>query len=100
MSTLHATMRRYTSFLPRREWAWDQAVHRRRRGQGPRRAILVFYKKDYIPLDRSWKARAEEHHGIILADQLPLGELVRRTRLHLDTITPRQQYNAVLYLPH
>lgn len=62
------------------------------------RAILVFNKKDYIPIDRAWKTRGEDHHGIILADQLRLSELVRRTRKHLDAITAAQQHNTVLYL--
>lgn len=63
------------------------------------RAILVFNIKDFIALDTQWRQHDREHWGIILAsNRLPIGELVRRARLHLDTIDPTLRYNAVLYL--
>lgn len=62
------------------------------------RAILVYNIAHFVALDRDWRARAAEHHGIILSQQLRIGELVRRARRHLDTYTPQQQYNTVLQL--
>lgn len=63
------------------------------------RAILVFNIVDYLNLDAAWGTRGAEHSGIILAEaELPLGELVRRNRCHLDAHTPQYQHNVVLYL--
>lgn len=62
------------------------------------RAILVHNIRDYVPLDESWRRRGEEHFGIIMVEQLPIGELVRRVRHHLDTVEPEYQRNLVLYL--
>jgi hypothetical protein len=64
-----------------------------------RRAMLVFNIADYIVLDALWRAEGRAHFGIILAvAEWPLGELVRRARLHLDTHTPEAQHNAVFWL--
>lgn len=63
------------------------------------RAIVAFHIADFVPLDQHWHARGLEHFGIILAKaDRALGELVRRTRCHLDRTTPRYQHNLVLYL--
>lgn len=75
----------------------DEEQLRLAHGAGP--AILVFNKKDYVPLDRAWKARRLDHHGIVLADQIAFGELVRRVRRHRQTVTPEQQYYTDMYLP-
>ena len=54
---------------------------------------------DYADLAHAWTSQSATHHGIILVDQtIALGELICRTRLHLDTVTPQAQYNATLYL--
>jgi hypothetical protein len=64
-----------------------------------RPAILVHNISDFVVLDQQWRARGEEHYGNILVPAgIALGDLVRRTRLHLDTVTPEQQYNTILYL--
>lgn len=63
------------------------------------RAILTHNIGDYIGLDRAWKARLREHWGIIIIEQgIPVGDLVRRTRRHLDTVSRLEQYNLVRYL--
>lgn len=64
------------------------------------RAILVHNIADYVALDDVWKRRGAEHCGIIFVEQsVPIGELVRRTKLHLDTCSPEYQFNLGLYLP-
>lgn len=63
-----------------------------------KRAILVHNFADYWDLERTWKLRGEEHYGILLIDQIPIGELIRRTQRHLDNFTPEQQYNVLFYL--
>jgi hypothetical protein len=63
------------------------------------RAILIHNIVDYFPIDAAWKARGREHAGIIAVSQnTSLGELVRRVRLHLDTVPPEQQRNLVRFL--
>lgn len=64
------------------------------------RAILVNNIADYMSRDEDWRARGREHYGIVLAEKrIPIGELVRRTKRHLDTISPSYQHNLVLHLP-
>lgn len=65
-------------------------------GQG--RAILVHNIRDYLPLDRAWRSRGEDHYGIILVEHLPIGDLVRRARHHLDSFSPQYHHNLVIYL--
>ncbi|MGI8916501.1 MAG: DUF5615 family PIN-like protein [Chloroflexota bacterium] len=63
------------------------------------RAILIHNIVDYFPLDAAWKARGREHAGIIAVPQnTSFGDLVRRVRLHLDTVSPEQQYNLIRFL--
>ena len=74
------------------EWQLDYATRQRR-------AILTHNVSDYFKLDAAWRVLGREHWGIICAARGDrLGELVRRTKLHLDTIPTDVQYNAVLYL--
>jgi hypothetical protein len=63
-----------------------------------RRAILVYNIAHYIARDADWRARSQEHYGIILTDPRPIGELLRRAKLHLDTYDPSYHYNLVLRL--
>jgi hypothetical protein len=63
------------------------------------RAILVFNVAHYLRLDGLWTLQRKSHAGIILAEhQWSLGELVRRTIRHLDTVAPEEQHNIARYL--
>jgi hypothetical protein len=73
------------------EWQLTQATT-----QG--RAILVHNVADYAQLDLAWKAVGRAHAGIIASPRLRIGELVRRTRRHLDTIPPKFQADTLLWL--
>lgn len=74
------------------EWQLQFAVR-----QG--RAILTYNIADFMALDTAWKASGRRHHGIIVAENsTPIGQLVRRTRHHLDTVSPEYQRNMLLYL--
>ncbi|MGE3273020.1 MAG: DUF5615 family PIN-like protein [Chloroflexota bacterium] len=64
-----------------------------------RRVILTFNTADFEVLDRRWKAQRRAHAGIIVAEQVvQLAELTRRVQLHLDTISPEDQFNTLLEL--
>lgn len=44
-----------------------------------RRVVLTHNVRDYVLLDRDYRARGRSHHGILLCDQVPFRELLRRT---------------------
>ena len=75
------------------EWQLEYAI---RNG----RTILTHNIADYMKLDSQWKARGREHHGIIVVHKkgASIGELVRRSQLHLDTVAAKDQHNLLLYL--
>jgi predicted nuclease of predicted toxin-antitoxin system len=63
------------------------------------RAILTFNARDFVPLDRVFKATGQRHAGIILAPQIDdLGELIRCVARHLDVTPPVVQENTLLWL--
>jgi hypothetical protein len=64
------------------------------------RAILTFNVGDFYQRDAMWRAVGRAHAGIIVSAEITdLGELLRRTRLHLDTYSPSAQHNTILWLP-
>lgn len=63
------------------------------------RAILTHIIADFVALGRRWSEQGRAHRGIILAEQtIPIGELVRRTQLHLDTVPADEPDGVVRYL--
>ncbi len=62
------------------------------------RAILTHNFGHYVQLDHAWKSRGQEHCGIILVEHVNIGELVRRTIAHLETYSPKDQHDTVLFL--
>lgn len=63
------------------------------------RAIVVHNLNHFAVLHRAWSVEGREHAGIIAVRKLtPLGELVRRTQRHLDTVKPEEQYNTWRFL--
>jgi hypothetical protein len=61
-------------------------------------AILSHNFRDYYRLDAEWKSAGRAHAGIILTARQGIGEMVRRLRAHLDTVSPEQQRNTLLWL--
>lgn len=62
------------------------------------RVILTHNIRDFLHLAREWETRSFDHSGIILAQRLPLGELLARTEQHLGTYDAFDHQNLVLYL--
>ena len=61
------------------------------------RALLTFNARDFIQMDSLWKAAGKRHYGIVVSPRIDdLGELLRRVKGHLDTVTPAQQENVLL----
>jgi predicted nuclease of predicted toxin-antitoxin system len=58
------------------------------------RALLTFNSKDFAVLfDRLWWERTP-HPGIIVSEQLPLGELLVRVLRMLDSVTADEMRNG------
>ncbi len=62
------------------------------------RALLTFDSQDYIQLHRKWLHDGREHSGIIISDQLPVGETVRRLLHLLNRVTPDEMRNQLYWL--
>jgi predicted nuclease of predicted toxin-antitoxin system len=65
------------------------------------RTILTHDIRDFRFLDAQWAARGESHAGIILAEgppELPLGELIRRLRRLLETVSADEMVGLVIFL--
>lgn len=65
----------------------EQLAHAKSHG----RAILTHNIRHFMLLDREYRRKGKEHSGIIVSDQLPLKELLRRvlrclSRYHADSI--------------
>ena len=58
-----------------------------------KRAILTFNIKDFAPLFEEYWHKGREHYGIIVSEQIPLGEVLRRTLRLLNTVTFEEMKN-------
>lgn len=62
------------------------------------RAFLTHNIADFAALDRAWKARRQEHRGIIARQDLAIGEMILRIQAHLDRSSRGEQRSVTLYL--
>ena len=62
------------------------------------RAILTFNACDFEPLAAEWFLTGKTHAGIIISNQLPIGELLRRIERLLSTLSAEEMRNTVRYL--
>jgi predicted nuclease of predicted toxin-antitoxin system len=62
------------------------------------RAVLTHNIRDYLLLDRQYRDQGKEHYGIIVSDQVPLRELLRRTLRCLSRYTTEEVRNQVIWL--
>ena len=62
------------------------------------RALLTFNTKHYLDLHQSWLQAHKEHTGIIVSDQLPIGETIRRLLNLLNHVTADEIHNQVYWL--
>ena len=63
-----------------------------------RRAIVTHNIRHYVLLDRDYRARGKEHYGILVCDQVPFRELLRRTIRCLSRKTDADIRNQVIWL--
>jgi hypothetical protein len=62
------------------------------------RVLFTYNTSDYLVLHRAWVQRGLEHHGIIVSDQLPIGETVRRLLSLLNRVAAEEMRNQVRWL--
>lgn len=62
------------------------------------RAILSRNRNDFIRLAQEYEKDGREHYGIIITQQLPLGELARYLLRLLDSVTADEMKNTFRYL--
>jgi len=62
------------------------------------RAIFTYNTADYLHLHLAWLQRGQAHHGIIVSDQLPISETVRRLLNLLNRVTADEMLNDMRWL--
>ena len=63
-----------------------------------RRAILTHNRDDFILLAQEYAEAEREHYGIVVSEQLSVGEIERRVLRLLDQVTAEEMKNAFRYL--
>lgn len=63
-----------------------------------RRAFLTHNTRDFVLLDREYRAKGQTHCGILVCDQVPFRELLRRTLRRLDQKSEADIRNQVVWL--
>lgn len=78
-------------------WGWsDEEQLAFAAAQG--RALFTFNPRDYIRLHGEWLQQGREHAGIIVSDQLAIGETVRRLLNLLNRVTADEMRNQLYWL--
>lgn len=62
------------------------------------RSILTYNVKHFVPLANLWYEAGRDHAAIILSEQLEPGELLRRVKNLLATVSAEEMVNAVRFL--
>lgn len=62
------------------------------------RALFTYNAVDYLQLHLEWLHRGKEHYGIVVSDQLPIGETIRRLLNLLNRVTADEMRNEIRWL--
>lgn len=62
------------------------------------RALFTFNTPDYVQLHLDWLQKGKEHYGIIVSDQLSIGETVRRLLKLLSQVNADEMRNQMRWL--
>jgi hypothetical protein len=63
-----------------------------------RRTLFTYNTPDYIELCLAWLRQGKSHYGIIVSDQVSLGETVRRLLNLLNRVTADEMTNQIYWL--
>lgn len=72
----------------------EQLIHAARR----KMAILTHNIRDYAILSKAYAEKGEKHSGIIVSEQVPFRELLRRTLRFLSSNTKDSIKNTMIWL--
>ncbi len=78
-------------YRPSDEEQWDYAI-------SERRAILTFNIKHFKPLFEAYWNVGKAHYGVIVSEQIPFGELLRRVLNLLNAVAADEMKNNIKYL--
>lgn len=59
-----------------------------------RRAILTCNIRHFEPLLKDWWQAGRKHYGIVVSEQLPIGEMLRRVMRFLNAVSVDEMENA------
>jgi len=62
------------------------------------RALFTYNTSDYLPIHQEWIRRGKEHYGLIVSNQLPIGETIRRMLNLLNRLTADEIRNQIRWL--
>jgi len=62
------------------------------------RALFTYNTPDYLQLHLGWLQCGKGHYGIIVSDQLPIAEAVRRLLNLLNRVTADEMRNQIRWL--
>lgn len=62
------------------------------------RSLLTFNARDFVPIAAKAMTANQAFPGLIVAEQLPFRELLRRTCRLLDSKTPEQIVSSIVWL--
>lgn len=62
------------------------------------RALFTYNTSDYLKLHLDWQKRNQEHFGIVVSDQLRIGETIRRLLNLLNYVAADEMRNEILWL--
>ena len=63
-----------------------------------RRALITFNVADFVREARGYAVEGHDHYGIVVSDQLEIGELVRRMTKVLGTYSASDMINRFVWL--
>jgi len=63
-----------------------------------RRTLFTYNTADYLELHLAWLRQGRSHYGIIVSDQVPLGETVRRLLNLLNRVAADEMTNQIYWL--
>jgi predicted nuclease of predicted toxin-antitoxin system len=62
------------------------------------RTIFTYNTSDFLKLHLDWVRLTKEHAGIIVSDQLPIGEVTRRLLNLINQVTADEMRNQIYWL--
>ncbi len=63
-----------------------------------RRTIFTYNTSDFLQLHLEWLRLTKEHAGIIVSDQLPMGDVTRRLLNLINQVTADEMHNQIYWL--